>query len=229
MIQNILLTNLPSFLVDVLGKIPSQEDLPFVVLPRDTPEGGELMALMKDYQRECQTRKARALKYGTDYKQLAPQDFLPWTKAKRLRENPEKGFISGIDLMDTHELAKQDARKARFGDVPTTDVKVMSGTHIQEHGGDPLSEEAVTLPVEQAWDTEKLLRPLRRDPPSYLWKSASRGEASANSDPFVMQKTVKGDMGTQKASFVVHRLGGLQADSQQRHHVIFQRLRSFLR
>jgi Nuclear cap-binding protein subunit 3/RNA binding domain len=201
MLQNVLLTNLPSFLVQELLQVPSQDDLPIVVLPPDTPESQELLQLMQDYKKECQTRKARAAKYGTEYKQLPSQEFLPWTKAKRLRENPEKGFVSGIDLMDPEELAKQEARKARFGDVSDDAANITAAADDDEQES---SKEAANpssdLRVEQAWDKEKLLRPLRTDPPPYLWKTGSSDDALApESDPFAMEKP-------QKATWVPEKL-----------------------
>ena len=185
-------------MVDDLSQLPVQDDLPIMVLPIDSLESKELLQLMQDYKKECQTRKARAIKYGTDYKEVTPQDFLPWSKAKRLRENPEKGFITGIDMMDTDEVARREARKARFGNLNESgsdknedqnDVteKNDDGQASEKAGSENDGSKKGDLPVEQAWDKETLLRPLRSDPPSHLWKDASPETIEAP-NPFAMER-----------------------------------------
>jgi hypothetical protein len=79
------------------------------------PVDVETQALMKEYQEECRKAKARSTKFGVPYKEPAPDAFLPWSQARRLRANPKQGFITGLDLYDPAEKAKQDARKRRFG------------------------------------------------------------------------------------------------------------------
>jgi hypothetical protein len=175
-LQNILLTNLPPFMVEVLNGMPSQDELPIIVLPADTPEGKEMLQLLQDYRADCLTRKSRAAKYGTRYQEQPLESLLPWTKVKRLRENPVKGFATGLDLMDPKEREKQSARKARFASEEVTN----------DANGEVSSEHETTTEAEHAWDKETLLRPMRRDPPSHLWKNNDTS-TPAKQDPFSIQ------------------------------------------
>lgn len=224
-LQHILVTNLPPLLETVLSELPSQDDLDIVVVPSRyngdsvDPETAEWKQLMQEYKRECQTRKARAAKYGMEYSEPPPDAFLPWSKAKRLRENPEKGFITGLDLMDPKEVAKREARMARFGDagIGVDAASSAAGAKQGEASNDETEESqqgrsmAVMdtalgssrsseqdLPIDQAWDKEQMLRPLRTDPPKYLWKkeidhqgddgTTNGDEAMEQSDPFATEK-----------------------------------------
>lgn len=150
-IQKVILTSAPSSLAETLSNLPAE--LPVVAV--DDEEGNEMKKLMEEYKKECEIRKSRAEKFGTVYKAPKADAFIPWSKAKRLRENPEKGFITGLDMMDPEEVAKREARKARFG------------ISEPDEAANTLSND---LPVTQAWDKEDMLKPQRKDPPSSLWK-----------------------------------------------------------
>jgi hypothetical protein len=189
-IQKVLLASVPSFVADTLTSLvlPTMEDLPIVVVDGDGTSNEEMKGHMKEYQKECQLRKTRAEKFGTVYKEPSPDEFIPWSKAKRLRENPEKGFITGMDLMDPEEVAKREQRKARFGGlVPTT-------TTTEEDDDDKKNEETETttnnndLPLTQAWDKEDMLRPQRSDPPSSLWKQPPLESSVEERDSFAMEQ-----------------------------------------
>ncbi|KAL7532007.1 hypothetical protein ACHAWF_003985 [Thalassiosira exigua] len=75
------------------------------------PTDAELLA---EYERERAKAKARAAKFGIEYKEPGPDAFLKWSEARRLRANPERGFVTGIDTFSKEERAKADARKERF-------------------------------------------------------------------------------------------------------------------
>ena len=75
------------------------------------PTDAELLA---EYEKERAKARARAAKFGIEYKEPAPDAFMKWSEARRLRSNPERGFITGIDTFSNEEKAKADARKERF-------------------------------------------------------------------------------------------------------------------
>ena len=159
---------------------------------QEQQDSEETKALMEEYQKECQKNKARALKFGIPYKEPAPQAFLQWSQARRLRANPEKGFITGMDIMSPEELAKQEARKARFGVVTKQedDDKKRKGVDEEEgHDNDDttmMEEDAEPLPILQAWDNEKLVKEHRVDPPSSLYVNPSLSEETQEMDEFAM-------------------------------------------
>ena len=97
------------------------QDLPLVTVEQEEDE--ETKRLMEEYQKECQKNRARAAKFGIPYKEPSPQAFLQWSQARKLRANPEKGFITGMDITTDEERAKQEARKARFGLVDDENKK----------------------------------------------------------------------------------------------------------
>jgi hypothetical protein len=180
MIQKVLLTNVPPMLPEKLASLP--DDLPVVVVNSD--DSDNVKRLMEEYKQECRLRKARAEKFGTGYKEPPPDAFLPWSQAKRMRENPEKGFITGLDLMDPAEVAKREARKARFG-VMSTD----HGDAKEKETPDAEMETSSTptgLPVIQTWDKEAMLRPQRNDPPESLWNQPP-AEMTQAVDDFAME------------------------------------------
>ena len=183
-IQKVLLTTIPPSLPEKLNALPA--DLPVVVVQSE--EADEYRKLLEDYKKECNLRRSRAEKFGTAYKEPAPEAFLPWTQAKRLRENPEKGFVTGFDLQDPEELAKQEARKARFG--ITNDKPVVGEGEAAEMNIAEDDSNLKTLEVVQAWDKEQMLRPQRNDPPPALWKqntSAQSGEDQDGTNDFAME------------------------------------------
>jgi hypothetical protein len=179
-IQKILLTSLPAPLAETLAALPKDNTLPVVIVDNNA----EMKQLMEDYKKECELRKARAEKFGTVYTEPAADAFVPWSKAKRLRENPEKGFATGLDMMDPEEVAKREARKARFGikEGDNNDNDNNGG----DDGGDEQKKKSNDLPVEQAWDKEEMLRPQRKEPPSSLWKQPSAVQEER--DSFAMEQ-----------------------------------------
>lgn len=148
---------------------------------------------MEEYEKECQKRKARAEKFGTAYVEPKLEDFLPWTEVKRIRDQPKnvKGFATGIDLMDSEELVKQEARKARFAkmkedmvseDNKDKDETTTTAEDAPEESSDPMTKKddlkVEDLPVSQCWDKEEILRPQRFDPPSTLWTKPTEEPSS---------------------------------------------------
>ena len=49
-----------------------------------------------------------------EYKDPDPSQFLKWSEAKRLRENPNRGFATGFDTETEEEKKKREKRKERF-------------------------------------------------------------------------------------------------------------------
>lgn len=192
-IRNVCVTTVPDYLSDVLAALPS--DLPLVtVQDEDDSNQAEMQALMEEYQKECQKNKARAAKFGIPYKEPSPQAFLQWSKARKLRANPEKGFITGMDVMSPEEIAKQEARKARFGaDAIKNKRKVEDGEEeMEEEAEGPMEameEEKEPLPIVQAWDNETLVSEQRKDPPGSLWANPPPAdeEREDTGDDFAME------------------------------------------
>jgi hypothetical protein len=149
------------------------------------PTEAELLA---EYEKERAKARARAAKFGIEYKEPAPDAFLKWSEARRLRANPERGFITGIDTFSAAEKAKADARKERFAkderkrkglDVDDadnnndgSDNEGGEGAMEDDEGVDDVAEWEKTkkdpLPVEQAWENWKLVSKFRADPPGNL-------------------------------------------------------------
>jgi hypothetical protein len=134
------------------------------------------VVLLKEYEAECAKARARAIKFGIPYKDPPPDAFFKWSEARRLRANPERGFITGIDLASEQEEAKRMARAARFAsDNNNTNNKRKASDDDDNGDGmedDEVKEEELQeedLPVVQAWDNEELVRLLRTDPPQKLW------------------------------------------------------------
>jgi len=194
-VRNLIVTNVPPCLESLLKEIPSQDELPIVCLPpasssssMDVDEDAETLELkhyMEQYRAECLVRKRRAQKYGTQYKEQPMKEFLPWTMAKRLllgdqQQNQRQsttshssGFEAGdIDFLDPKEISKREARLARFAAAASTESKTDDDDDEENKEKTPTVAPSIAdgLPVEQAWDKEGILRPVRRDPPPYLWK-----------------------------------------------------------
>lgn len=134
----------------------------------------KLRLVMEDYEKECSKRKARAEKFGTKYAPPKLEAFLPWSEAKRLKAKPKKGFTTGFDMLDSEEVRKQAARRARFsvstatatgepndGKAPLTESATQSSTTVEK-------QENGTLPVVQAWDKQEIVSEYRVDPPMSL-------------------------------------------------------------
>eukprot|EP00816_Leptocylindrus_hargravesii_P009449 CAMPEP_0196822454 /NCGR_PEP_ID=MMETSP1362-20130617/83559_1 /TAXON_ID=163516 /ORGANISM="Leptocylindrus danicus, Strain CCMP1856" /LENGTH=692 /DNA_ID=CAMNT_0042202017 /DNA_START=18 /DNA_END=2096 /DNA_ORIENTATION=+ len=75
----------------------------------------QMAELMKEYAQEVSKARARAAKFGITFKEPAPNAFMRWSEAKRLRSNPGSGFVTGIDITTEEERQKQQARRERFG------------------------------------------------------------------------------------------------------------------
>jgi hypothetical protein len=165
------------------------------------PSEAELLA---EYDKECAKAKARAAKFGTEYKQPPPDAFFRWSEARRLRANPERGFATGFDVMSPEEQAKAQRRKERFAEEDKKRRREM-GEDVEEgeeaDGGDGnpqdddnAAEEAQAeaeaaaaakrgpLPVEQAWDNEDLVGEHRLDPPEELYASEAREDTDEQSN-----------------------------------------------
>ena len=154
------------------------------------------VALWAEYQKECDKAKARAKKFGMEYKQPNPDAFFKWSEARRLRANPERGFVTGIDIMSKEEREKAGKRKERFEEEMRTMKRkerieverkdamryLMDSDHElmeseEEEEDQYLQQDDVVdsgvkrepLPIEQAWDNEKFVREHRTDPPPSLY------------------------------------------------------------
>ena len=141
---------------------------------------------MEEYNKECDKRKARAEKFGTEYVAPKLEDFLPWTDVKRIRDAEKmgdattpKGFATGIDLTDAKEIDKQEARKARFTksvlggedekDDDEADENADKGAPKEEDSKPADDVPSQDLPVTECWDKEEMLRAMRSDPPPEMW------------------------------------------------------------
>eukprot|EP00566_Odontella_aurita_P036601 CAMPEP_0113600338 /NCGR_PEP_ID=MMETSP0015_2-20120614/42653_1 /TAXON_ID=2838 /ORGANISM="Odontella" /LENGTH=745 /DNA_ID=CAMNT_0000508587 /DNA_START=424 /DNA_END=2661 /DNA_ORIENTATION=+ /assembly_acc=CAM_ASM_000160 len=159
--------------------------------------------LLSEYKRECAKAKARAEKFGTEYKQPPPDAFFKWSEARRLRANPEKGFVTGIDVMSAEEKAKAERRKARFAE-DEKNRKRERGDDVEEgedakdnmdeaeagKGGPSKEDENRNDPIliEHSWDNEDLVVGQRFDPPQHLWTIQPDPEAPGDDD-----KQIEGD------------------------------------
>eukprot|EP00549_Striatella_unipunctata_P003852 CAMPEP_0118675576 /NCGR_PEP_ID=MMETSP0800-20121206/1537_1 /TAXON_ID=210618 ORGANISM="Striatella unipunctata, Strain CCMP2910" /NCGR_SAMPLE_ID=MMETSP0800 /ASSEMBLY_ACC=CAM_ASM_000638 /LENGTH=499 /DNA_ID=CAMNT_0006570931 /DNA_START=1 /DNA_END=1500 /DNA_ORIENTATION=- len=134
-------------------------------------------ALFKEYQEQIRKAKARAERFGTTYKEPPPSAFATWSRLRRLRANPEKGFITGIDMESEEEKRKREARMQRFGNNKRKAKDEEGGGEEQEGEGDEVNpnegeqqyqpmdeEETDVLSVDQAWDNETLVKDFRVDP-----------------------------------------------------------------
>jgi hypothetical protein len=130
----------------------------------DEEKDEETKTMMQAYKEECIKAKSRAAKFGIPYKEPDPQAFLNWSKARKLRANPQKGFATGMDISTPEELDKQRARAERFGIVDNK-----RGREEEEQQGTEERMEEDALPISEAWDNEELTRPHRTDPPKELW------------------------------------------------------------
>jgi hypothetical protein len=156
--------------------------------------------LLAEYDKERKKARARAQKFGIEYKEPAPDAFLKWSEARRLRANPERGFITGIDTFCLEEKAKADARKERFAkderkrkglDDDNADNKDNKNS-VSDNEGDGGGEGSMDdedegvddvvewektkkdpLPIEQAWENWKLVSKFRADPPGNLLSNGS--------------------------------------------------------
>lgn len=177
------------------GGIPMEEAGKFVnileIMGKQNQSAGDDTAnmpteaeLLLEYEKERTKAKARAAKFGTEYKEPAPDAFLKWSEARRLRANPERGFITGIDTFSTSEKAKANARKERFKSEAREERKrkgLDDGDDVDggmnengeneegmEEDADDVAEWEKTkkdpLPIAEAWENWKLVKQFRIDP-----------------------------------------------------------------
>lgn len=150
-------------------------------------------ALWMEYSKECEKAKKRAEKFGIEYKQPQPDAFFTWSEARKMRANPERGFITGFDIMDEKEQEKQRKRKERFfgqdakddddGDGDDDDMEeeeqrnddYMLGERRNDHHNKSSNLQMVEL--SEAWDNEDLVGSMRVDPPECLWNKRSKSDA----------------------------------------------------
>jgi len=208
---------------------------PLEIAKDDDANDAELWA---DYHNECEKAKQRALKFDIEYKQPPPNAFLKWSAARRLRANPEKGFITGIDIMSTEEKEKARKRKERFEEEDRKNKKAMGVADNMEDGDgdgndvdvdadietDELQIKREPLPFEQAWDNEDLVGDIRTDPPQSLYivnnetisdcdGNGDRGESPLMDDDGDSDAGCKGGSGANQDSSLCYLLGCIQADS----------------
>jgi hypothetical protein len=179
-VRSVRVCSVPEYLPAVLEQLPVE--LPIVNI--EAVDSAEVQILMEDYQKECIKAKRRADKFGIPYKEPPPQAFFQWSQAQKLRANPQKGFITGMDIMSQEEKDKQMARVARFG----APIRELVDEKPAETEDDAMEEEA--LPVVQAWENEELVREHRWDPPKALWLVPPQDNEEAR-DEYSMEVTVE--------------------------------------
>ena len=91
----------------------------FIVKPKVVTAGSTYgddvtKALMKEWGEECERQRKRSEKFGQEYTTPSLESFMKWSEAKRLRSNPQQGFITGIDTESTEEEEKRKRRQERF-------------------------------------------------------------------------------------------------------------------
>lgn len=173
------------------GGIPISNDA--TSLSDDDQDGkAKDQELWQDYEKECAKAQRRAVKFGIEYKQPAPDAFFKWSEARRLRANPEKGFITGMDIMSKEEKEKAKKRKQRFEEEDRKNKAAMGmddGENDNENNNDGIEDDNMEdeeqiqsrnkrepLALEQAWDNEELVGDMRADPPEYLYLKDDGGE-----------------------------------------------------
>ena len=183
-VRNVRVSSIPPcFLVDKgipLAEMTTATTTAAVGSAREAEE----QKLWAEYVAECNKAKARALKFGTEYTQPSPDAFFKWSEARRLRSNPERGFITGLDTFSKEEQLKAAKRKQRFQEEEE-EYRVKHGTSsMEEENTTPNTSVAVDEEdqeqeqlnkkskepwnVEQAWDNERKVRKFRTDPPSSM-------------------------------------------------------------
>ncbi|CAM9095482.1 unnamed protein product [Pylaiella littoralis] len=96
-----------------------------------------LDAALEQYQRECETMKRRARKFGGAYSPPFLQDWVPWTIVKRLSWNRDKPMEGGIDSESQEERQKRKLRAERFG-----------GSEIEQESGPPIQRTPLAARVD---------------------------------------------------------------------------------
>ena len=197
-IRNLHVTSVPAFVAQQLENTTEATTMEVLMDQQDDIDDEAL----KEFQEQCRKAKLRAEKFGIDYKEPTLASVVPWSQARKLRANPQKGFITGIDVTDTEELTKQEARKARFGVVSKKrEAEDGDGDDaVKQEDTDDMVDTTpneVSLPVVQAWDNEELVRFQRSDPPPSLWKIPQVTDVEA-ADEFSME--------TDKPTFVPEKI-----------------------
>lgn len=196
-IRNLHVTTVPTFVEQQL-EITTEATTMEVLMEQQEDIDDEAL---REFQEQCRKAKLRAEKFGIEYKEPTLASVVPWSQARKLRANPQKGFITGIDVTDAEELSKQEARKARFGAVGKKREVEDGDDNVQKEDAEenlivdaPVEE---SLPIVQAWDNEELVRFQRWDPPPSLWKIPQDTDAEAP-DEFSME--------TEKPTFVPEKI-----------------------
>jgi len=102
-----------------------------------------------------------------------------------MRANPQKGFVTGLDITSPEEQEKAMKRMQRFQVTPTNTDSLLNLKRKQEDTQDSTDSNTIIvldkeeeenntiLPVDQAWDNQLLLQGMRSDPPEYLYPNSS--------------------------------------------------------
>uniref|UniRef100_A0A7S2L9J9 Farnesoic acid O-methyl transferase domain-containing protein n=2 Tax=Leptocylindrus danicus TaxID=163516 RepID=A0A7S2L9J9_9STRA len=189
--QSLKVRNVCVFAAPVEMKVRQFPAAAFISLSESANnEDDKMMAeLMKEYAQEVSKARARAAKFGIAFKEPAPDAFMSWSEAKRLRSNTGSGFVTGIDITTEEERQKQQARRERFGLTNTKKKRNLRDDEdngdedgeIDDDGSDDIDaaenddddddddgykedDLVVSVDVSQAWDNEKMLRRHRADP-----------------------------------------------------------------
>lgn len=142
----------------------------------------EVPALWTEYQRQCKKAKTRAVKFGTAYTPPPPSALFNWSDARRLRANPERGFITGLDIMSVEEQEKAKKRKERFGGN-NDDCKVVGQEQIIKSEWQVRDKKRMTkslVSIEEAWDNEEFIEKERVDPPKSLYSKSTQNKDGKN-------------------------------------------------
>lgn len=151
-------------------------------------------ALWAEYQKECEKAKKRAIKFNIEYKQPAPDAFFKWSEARRMRANPERGFITGMDIMSTEEKEKAGKRKERFEaeEKKNRELGIIGNKDDDNHNdgededmqdendNEESKKKKEPYPLEQAWDNLELVEQFRSDPPENISMNTESEEHNMN-------------------------------------------------
>lgn len=180
-VRQVVVTTVPVALRTFLESLDTN-GLPMVNIDAAIADN-DTRAMMEAYEMECKKAKARAIKFGIPYKEPNPEAFLDWSKAKRLRSNPQQGFATGIDMMSPEEQERQRARAERFG---INTAKRERDNEADDHGYQNEDQmdavEDLPLAMAEAWDNEELVRQHRTDPPKELWVSPPEDAVEEEND-----------------------------------------------
>ena len=183
-VRNLYVTTVPTFVAQQLESTTEATTMEVLLEQQEDIDDEAL----KEFQEQCRKAKLRAEKFGIEYKEPTLASVVPWSQARKLRANPQKGFITGIDVTDAEELSKQEARKARFGELSKKREMEDSDDNIKKEDTSEMANASTeeSLPVTQAWDNEELVRFQRSDPPPSLWKIPPDTDAEEE-DEFSME------------------------------------------